>query len=263
MNNNNNRIWEIDFLRGICITGMIFNHFLLSIVLFYWDKSANGILGDIIKFANFAYSTGNYIKQPITYIVLSIFFIISGISSNLSNNNKKRLIKLGVMTIFMLFFCIIISKIFTVDIITFFGVFACYFCCLLIYIIILEISKKINSKSFFYVVFFLLIIASAIIIIFKPYAENTNIFMFLGIPKKNSYLGFEYFPIFPWIGIYGIGVIGGRIIYRSKRTLLPFNYLHKEFFSFIGRNGLKAYILQIPFLFFIVNLIDIIFTKIT
>ncbi len=185
--NHVNRIWELDFIRGICISAMIFNHFLLIMLFFYshyWDIKPEGILGKIIDFAYYAFSNGNNIRSSISYAVLSFFFLLAGISSILSYNNKTRAFKLGLMTLLMQLFSFIISNLFNIEVYILFGVFACYLSCLLIYIIAFSISKHYKSNAFFYSIMNFFILISVIILIFGPYAKHTNLFMFLGIPKK-------------------------------------------------------------------------------
>lgn len=56
----------------------------------------------------------------------------------------------------------------------------------------------------------------------------------------------DYYPIFPFVGIVLTGLFIGRIIYRNKKSILPFPFAGKDLFSFIGRHSLAFYILHQP-----------------
>lgn len=85
------RIWEIDFLRGILIIGMVIDHFMFFLGMFstlYPEGSLPMWLINTSSFAN-AYWT-NEVKIVIRFIGVTLFFLLTGISSKFSKSNLKR-----------------------------------------------------------------------------------------------------------------------------------------------------------------------------
>ena len=85
------RIWEIDFLRGILIIGMVFDHFMFFLGMFstlYPEGSLPLWLMNTSSFAN-AYWL-NEAKIVIRFIGVALFFLLTGISSKFSKSNLKR-----------------------------------------------------------------------------------------------------------------------------------------------------------------------------
>lgn len=85
------RIWEIDFLRGVLIIGMVFDHFMFFLGMFagmYPEGSLPTWLMNVSSFAN-AYWT-NEVKIVIRFFGVALFFLLTGISSKFSKSNLKR-----------------------------------------------------------------------------------------------------------------------------------------------------------------------------
>lgn len=85
------RIWEIDFLRGVLIIGMVVDHFMFFLGMFstlYPEGSLPMWLINTSSFAN-AYWT-NEVKIVIRFIGVALFFLLTGISSKFSKSNLKR-----------------------------------------------------------------------------------------------------------------------------------------------------------------------------
>ena len=85
------RIWEIDFLRGVLIIGMVVDHFMFFLGMFstlYPEGSLPMWLINTSSFAN-AYWT-NEVKIIIRFLGVALFFLLTGISSKFSKSNLKR-----------------------------------------------------------------------------------------------------------------------------------------------------------------------------
>lgn len=92
-----NRIWEIDFLRGVCVILMILDHLAILLGSYFGNQwygfgFAQRGVGD--SFTTFCYNwingSASSVRDVIHPIVLFIFFSISGISCTFSRNNAKR-----------------------------------------------------------------------------------------------------------------------------------------------------------------------------
>lgn len=85
------RFWELDFLRGLCVALMVFDHFMYS--LFDVLPVANDLFGTAfgVELTALAkrYWTSPF-RNTVRMYVICTFFILCGISCTLSKNNCKR-----------------------------------------------------------------------------------------------------------------------------------------------------------------------------
>lgn len=85
------RIWEIDFVRGILIIGMLVDHFMFFLGMFA-GLYAEGVVPSWLQgWSDFAYHYWrNEFKIAVRFIGLFLFFLLTGISSKFSKSNLKR-----------------------------------------------------------------------------------------------------------------------------------------------------------------------------
>ena len=100
------RVWEIDFLRGAAILGMVIDHFLydLSALSLYFYNFYSVASTELISFSN---QMSEYFYGPVRQFFHSLaflFFLMSGISCSFSRSNfrhaGKILLFAGLITIF-------------------------------------------------------------------------------------------------------------------------------------------------------------------
>ena len=85
------RIWEIDFLRGILIIGMVIDHFMFFLGAFGGLYPADAIPAWLANVSNFATNYwNNDVKLVIRFIGVILFFMLTGVSSKFSKSNLKR-----------------------------------------------------------------------------------------------------------------------------------------------------------------------------
>jgi len=76
-------------------------------------------------------------------------------------------------------------------------------------------------------------------------------------PLGLTYDGFstlDYFPVFPWIGVYFTGIFLGRVFYSERKSL--FNIQPRPgFLAYISRHSLLLYMVHQPIFFSILYLI--------
>lgn len=100
------RVWEIDFLRGAAILGMVIDHFIFDLgSLRAYFVNFDELAGP--RLSSFAIMMNDYFYGPVRQFFHSLaflFFIMSGISCSFSHNNfrhgGKILFFSGLMTIF-------------------------------------------------------------------------------------------------------------------------------------------------------------------
>ena len=103
-----NRIWELDFIRGICVLLMIWDHFMFNISEIFGEAwaTANPIHNGILDFA-YNYESG-MLREIFHPIIFCLFFILCGISCNLSRSNLKR----GIEALFLAFGITVVTSLF-------------------------------------------------------------------------------------------------------------------------------------------------------
>lgn len=92
------RYWEIDFLRGLCVLLMVFDHFMYCL----WDVMPviNDVLGtrlfdDLRPFALEYW--GWSLRVNMRFFVVLLFFVLCGVSCTLTRGNFRRFVPLALV----------------------------------------------------------------------------------------------------------------------------------------------------------------------
>ena len=223
------RIWELDFLRGICVLLMIFDHTMYDLAFIFaagWYKATG-----IYSFYKLASYGSTYWSSPLRLfvepLVVIIFTTICGISCSFSKSNLKRGLLIGVFSILITIVTTIIEEPIQ------FGIFHMFTIAILLWSLINFLCKKDTKKTAFVCAF----IGIAIVVINQilcsihdsnptAFTDNNN-FFFVGefltngdwneVYSKTS----DYQPIFPLVGYVMLGAAVGPFIYKNKKSLLP------------------------------------------
>ncbi len=228
--NSKSRIWELDFIRGIAIIGVVIVHFLVDILLFT-DYNLN--------------------LPPLFYFVKNygsiIFIVLSGICVTLGRNNIKRGVIVFLAGIIITVVTLVMFKNFDDAIV--FGVL--HF--LGISMILSPLLKKLPI--------YLLAILTILLLLTGYYFQNISVNTFWLIPlglMPYGYNPMDYFPLLPYIGYFTLGIITGKTVYKNKTTKFPkinYNNFIIKFFIFCGRKSLWIYLLHQPIEYLIVILL--------
>lgn len=225
------RIWEIDLARVIAIFLMVTFHTVYDLREFV------GL--------NLNYESGFW--YFIGKASALIFIFVSGISSMLSSNSSKRAIK-------------VIAMAMIVTAATFVAIREEYIRFGILHLIgfsmILSPYIK-NIKSI------ITVILAAIFIALGFWIKDITVNTFLLIPFGVMYNGFstvDYYPIFPYMGVYMLGIVFGKNFYREGKSLF-----HKDFdfpiIRAISSQSLKIYLLHQPVILGIILGINYVFRK--
>lgn len=95
------RFWEIDFLRGLCVFLMIFDHFMHCIINVM--PTINGMLGthlfeDWYQAARWYCYSWN-LRQQVWLLTTSCFFLLCGVSCTLTRGNFRRFVPLALVAV--------------------------------------------------------------------------------------------------------------------------------------------------------------------
>lgn len=262
------RIWEMDFLRGVCILLMVFDHAMFDFMYVpYWVTNYRAVEpGFVDKMSVFADEYWrSSIRRAVREFVVYTFIVLSGISCALSRSNIKRLIKLAAAALVLTLVTGIVDEIADMGVFILFGILHTIALSLLIYILLGKIWD--NKYLFLVVGLALIIIGLSIDYINKPYfSEGIRItdpklssFSFKGLMQLIigiSDYGADSYGIVPYTGVFLAGAFFGRVLYADKHSLVPYlNGVWQKPVSFVGRNTIWVYLLHQPVVLGIILLI--------
>lgn len=211
------RIWEIDLLRVVAITLM---------VIFHTVYDLNEFVGMNIDYESIPW----FLVGKVSALM---FIFVSGISSVLSKNSFKRgtQVFLMGMVITITTFIIMRDEYIRFGILHFLGVS-----------MILSIPlRKLNNIS--------LILLSITSIFLGLWLDHITINTFFLLPFGIMYPGFvtmDYYPIFPYIGIFIMGMAFGNKFYLDRRESLFGRKINLGFLNWISSHSLFIYLVHQP-----------------
>lgn len=212
------RIWEIDFVRGIALLLMIIFHFLFDLREFFGF--------------NVAYNKGIYYLIGKTAGIL--FILISAVSCKLSQNNNKRAVKLLLVALLIT----IVSHIYDSSYGIKFGILHFLGISILLY----PIFKELRSIT--------LIILGTFIIAAGNYLGHTSVisnYMFIFNLTSSSWVSGDYYPFFPWFGVFLYGIAVSKVVYQERHSLLK-DLPKSNIVTYLGRHTLAVYLVHQPVL---------------
>ena len=237
-NRNNNRIKEIDFLRGFLILLMVMDHLFFDfgqliyiISNFSLDQS---LLSQFVKFSS-SYLSWDF-RINFRIFVVMLFFFISGISFQFSKNNNKRGVILLSIGILLTLGSIIVSYILKDDFVIIASIFLTFGLAILItnfiYFVINKILKNNTISSLF-----LVIIGLLGAIYFIDFSFNVNVPIINKIESFNDLIdvilgykqyGFDDIPLLINLTAMFIGFGIGKLVYPNRKSL--FSYFNKKIY---------------------------------
>lgn len=238
---NEERFWEIDFVRGVALVMMIFFH----------------ILFDIYYIKGFRLIKNNLFWLLFPRLTASIFIVVSGVClsiiyqrdrekrANLFLKYLKRGLKIfsiGIMITIATF--LFIRKDFIIfGILHFLGLSS-----IMIYPFLrFKEANLILGPSFIFIGLFL-----------SQYSFNFPHLLFLGF-APNNFSTLDYFPIFPWFGLILIGIFLGSLLYKDGKRCFKIMDISSiklvKLLCILGRNSLKIYLAHQPIIILFILLI--------
>lgn len=222
MADNKSRIWELDFLRGFAILIMLYGHFM-------YDLAEIASIPVVYEYG-FTYYLGR--------VGAFLFISVSGISCVLSRSNLKRGLKLLLIALALSGITYLLGPEFFIK----FGILHFLSTCMIFY----PIVSKFKIPAWIYI-----ILGAASLILGKFLSsinDPTGGLLFpLGIINPD-FESADYYPIFPYIGIFILGIAFGQLFYKKeKKSLLGVSYIH-DLLAFAGRHSLFIYLVHQPLL---------------
>ena len=223
------RIWELDFFRGVCIVGVVIVHIIFDLRFF----------------------AGMTIHTPLVFDIIQqygglLFIVLSGICVTLGHHSVKRgLIVFGCGMV------ISVVTYFVTDTtnMVWFGILHLLGICMLLYSLLKKLPNVVLAP------------VGLIIIVLGYWFETLRVsvkWLFpLGLIHPSFGSG-DFFPLFPCLGFFMIGIVLGRTVYKNKQSLFPKVNTQNpciQAFSFLGRHSLWIYLVHQPLVYGIILLV--------
>ncbi len=233
-----NRVMELDFLRGFAIIMMILHHFIydlryiFELDVFAWQET---------------YFFSHILRPPFVFI----FLFVSGVCCTFSKSNFLRAVKLIVVALIFSAVFYAFSEIMETRMYVIFNVLHLLGLGTILYAGISRAEVKFKFIDSNKIYLFLIVILLWLYYPLSKIEESKSII--LATIHENFAKGIgmgDYMPIVPWLGLFFFGVLFGRLYYTERKTLFPNapKAIKSAFipFEFIGRNSLAIYIFHQP-----------------
>jgi uncharacterized membrane protein len=221
------RIWEIDFLRGLSIILMVGYHILFDL----------GEFSGVRRFLGFSTNLSSTAWTIAQFFFAGLFVVLSGISSSLSRSNAKR----GVRLLIVSFVVTAATYWFDPKSAVYFGILQCLAVSIFLYGAAFQKAGTVACAAWGAVV---LGARAALPILTKGLTIRSDWLLPFGIHSP-SFSSFDYFPLIPWLGVFLVGAALGKSVYASRRSLIPAR-LPGTFVNWAGRHSLLIYIVHQP-----------------
>jgi uncharacterized membrane protein len=228
------RIWEIDFLRGLSIILVIGYHLLYD-------------LGDYVGISRFLGWSTNLSTVAWTiaqHFFAGLFVLLSGVSSTLTRSNTRRGLRLLAVALALTLATYLIAiglHLFDPADTIIFGILHCLAVSILLYGVVF---KKVSAAANALLGAGVIGLAALLPILKTALAIRSSWLIPLGLPSP-TFSSLDYFPLIPWFGVFLIGAALGRSLYSGKKSLLPWR-LPATFVNIAGRHSLLIYIVHQP-----------------
>ncbi|MBR1748043.1 MAG: DUF1624 domain-containing protein [Clostridia bacterium] len=263
-----NRVWEVDFIRGLAILLVVWDHAMYDFARNFplWATGGNEFLYTVTRFASDYLNGGlRFLWRP---AFLFLFFFTSGLCTALSKNNLFRGLRLWAVA------CAVSVVTYAVEALSgeyafaLFGVLHCLAVCVLSFCPVYYLVKGLTALVSHvrkrpydtamerWVLTALCLILSGVFVtlhfvynvrlseMVRYYATVRSDSKIIGLFLVNEkWWTADYFPLLPFIAFFYLGAGLSRVLYEKKRSLFPLldGYWNKPF-CFVGRRSLVVYL---------------------
>lgn len=262
-----NRIWELDFLRGLSILLVVWDHAMYDFArVFDWHNGSVEFLRYLSRLGeSYFYGDLRFLWRP---AFLFIFFCTSGLCTAFSRNNFIRGVRLLTVAAGVSLVTFVIDALFDAETYAMFGVLHCLAVIILSYSLvdliirgatklIAVLTKKPYSHLIERIIRIGICLALGVAFCFINAKYNVSIAdmtrSYTTIESDSKIIGLffthdlwwtaDYFPLFPYIAFFYFGAALAGALYDKKKSLLaPLDGVWNAPFTFAGRHSLVVYL---------------------
>ena len=236
------RYWEVDFLRGIAVIGMVLFHTVWNLDFF---NLISPELFSAFEFSGYV----RYIFITLVGVSLSISYRRAISKGNVSQRQLfLKYLQRGV-TIFLWGVVVTVALLVSTGGRVDFGIL--HLIGFSIVVAFPFLKYRLLNMLFAFAVW-------GIAVYFGTIEVNFNWLVWLGI-EPNLYNAVDYFPVFPWFALVLAGIFIGNVIYSDSGRNFKFPELGTwkpiQWILWIGRNALFIYLIHQPIIFGIIALV--------
>ena len=243
------RVWELDFLRGLAVLCMCFDHLMCDFVYLdgwfsnYYEVE-NSFISAMVKFSRMYWVSDFRFWAHYSFVFLFLFLV--GTSCALSRDNVRRGAGLGVFALAFTGVSFGLKNMGVLDYGIVFGILDC----IALSILCAAAVDTATEKSRPFNVYLPLILGVIIIAlgISKAYwtikyddaFETTHL---IGYILGTDAYGDDWFGLFPYVGAVLLGMYFGKAAYGYRRSLLPrLDGKWNAPLCFVGRHALLFFL---------------------
>lgn len=250
------RAWELDFLRGVAVIAMCFDHLMWDFYYArqYWFSNFKQINNEFInKCSEFALAyLRTYESRGFRFfaheIFVFLFLFLVGVSCAFSRDNAKRGARLAVVALMFTGVSFILKSIGVFDDGIIMGILHCIalsIICAAAVDKLTEFDKNLNTYMplvLGVIIFEAGIFCSYWDVPLDPEFDASHLVDYIMGAKM---FGDDYFGLFPYVGIVLIGMYWGKAAYPTKSSLAPrLGGKWNTPFNFVGRHALIMYLVH-------------------
>ncbi len=243
------RVWELDFLRGVAVIAMCFDHLMCDFVYLPWwfsnyKKIDNGFIHGMVDFANkYWYSDFRFWAH---YIFVFIFLMLVGTSCAFSRDNTKRGSQLFIVALAFTGVSFVLKAMGILDYGIVFGILDCIALSILVCSAVDIATKKVKILNL-YLPLLLGVVILAVGISREfwtiDYDEEFDAAHLMDYIIGTQGFGDDWFGLFPYVGAVLIGLFWGKAAYPTRESILPIlDGKWNKPINFVGRHALIFYL---------------------
>lgn len=221
------RIWELDFLRGLSIILVVGYHLLYDL----------GAFAGVERFLGFTTDLSSTAWRVAQNFFAGLFIVLSGTSCSLSRSNVRRGLRLLAVSLAVT----AVTYVFDPSSAVWFGILQLLAVSILVYGAAFGKAGPLACAVWGAAVVGL---GAALPALKKGLTIRFDWLLPFGIHSP-GFSSFDYFPLIPWLGVFLIGAALGKSVYAPKRSLLPWR-LPQTFVNAAGRHSLLIYVAHQP-----------------
>lgn len=259
------RVWEVDFVRGLMILFVVWDHFMWDID-YFGRNFQTSFFQSLYELAQKYYAGA---LRGVTHdVFVTMFVLTSGVSCSFSRNNGKRALR---MCIFALLFSLItytLSAVLKTDLTIYFNVIHVVALSVAIYAGMEWIAGKLKKnwqKNIYGVCYFAVTMTMLVLGHTAKYMRVNWLDLVFGESEWRTHIyntirsGGDYLSFLPDFGWFLVGAFLGKVIYKKRESVFPSvdpRYVCPV--TFCGRHSLWVYFIsQIVMYGFLYLLCDI------